>query len=40
MIGEPTMVMDSAGLWWVTSWIEGGSLIEGPQVCRLPATVP
>ena len=30
------MVMDSEGLhlWWVDSWIEGGSLIEGPQVIK------
>ena len=34
MLGEPTMVMDSEGLWWVDSWIEGGSLIEGPQVIK------
>jgi hypothetical protein len=34
--GGPAMVMDSEGLylWWVDSWIEGGSLIEGPQVIK------
>ena len=34
MVGEPVMVMDSTGLWWVDSWIEGGSLVEGPQVFK------
>jgi hypothetical protein len=34
MLGEPVVVMDSRGLWWVGSWIEGGSLIEGPQVIK------
>ena len=24
--------MDSAGLWWIDSWVAGGSLVEGPEV--------
>eukprot|EP01047_Picozoa_sp_COSAG01_P043381 COSAG01_NODE_3847_length_5644_cov_25.352209_8_plen_40_part_00 len=24
--------MDSSGLWWVESFVAGGSLIEGPEL--------
>ena len=34
MVGEPVMVMDSDGLWWVDSWVPDGTLIEGPQVVK------
>merc|ERR1712013_569425 len=32
--GDKKMIMDSAGLWWVDSWIGGGSLVEGPEIVR------
>ena len=32
LLGERKMLMDSSGLWWVTSFIRGGSLIEGPEL--------
>ncbi len=31
-VGSPVVLMDSTGLWWVDSWTEGGSLVEGPEV--------
>jgi beta-xylosidase len=31
-IGRPAVILDSTGLWWSTSWISGGSLIEGPEI--------
>lgn len=34
LIGEPVMILDSTGLWWIDSWINGGSLIEGPQLIK------
>lgn len=30
--GSATVVMDSTGLWWIDSWVAGGSLVEGPEV--------
>mmetsp|Transcript_11971 Transcript_11971/g.26469 ORF Transcript_11971/g.26469 Transcript_11971/m.26469 type:complete len:475 (-) Transcript_11971:127-1551(-) len=32
--GEPKMIMDSTGLWWVTSFVPDGSLVEGPEVVK------
>lgn len=26
--------MDSTGLWWVDSWVSGGSLVEGPEIVK------
>jgi len=34
LVGEPTMILDSRGLWWVDSWVANGSLIEGPQLLK------
>jgi len=34
LIGSPVMILDSTALWWIDSWIPGGSLIEGPQLIR------
>lgn len=34
LIGEPVMILESTGLWWIDSWVEGGSLIEGPQLIK------
>ena len=28
-VGSPVVIMDSAGLWWVTSWLQGGSPRDG-----------
>lgn len=34
-IGSPVVLMDSTGLWWIDSWVEGGSLVEGPEVVHV-----
>ena len=34
LVGEPVMILDSTGLWWIDSWVDGGSLIEGPQLMK------
>eukprot|EP01036_Dinobryon_divergens_P025769 gene25769-34350_t len=34
-VGSPVVIMDSTGLWWVTSWVQGGSLVEGPEVVQV-----
>lgn len=34
-LGQPVVLMDSTGLWWVDSWVEGGSLVEGPEVVKV-----
>jgi len=31
---QPRVLLDSTGLWWVTSWVAGGTLIEGPSVIK------
>jgi beta-xylosidase len=36
-IGAPVVLMDSTGLWWVNSWVAGGSLVEGPEVVKVGA---
>ena len=43
-IGQPKEIMDSTGLWWVDSWVAGGSLVEvcidrhnSPAVGGLPS---
>ena len=28
------MILDSSGLWWIDSWVDGGSLIEGPEIVK------
>lgn len=33
-IGAPAKIMDSTGLWWVDSWVTGGSLVEGPEIVQ------
>lgn len=33
-VGSPKVVMDSTGLWWIDSWVTGGSLVEGPELIR------
>lgn len=30
----PQVILDSTGLWWIDSWITGGSLIEGPELVK------
>lgn len=32
--GPRRVIMDSTGLWWIDSWVPGGSLVEGPEVVR------
>ena len=32
LLGTRKQLMDSSGLWWVQSFIAGGSLIEGPEL--------
>lgn len=34
MIGSPKVIMDSTGLWWIDSWVAGGSLVEGPEIYK------
>lgn len=34
LLGSPRVLMDSTGLWWVDSWVDGGSLIEGPEMVK------
>lgn len=34
LAGSPRVILDSTGLWWVDSWVSGGSLVEGPEVIR------
>jgi hypothetical protein len=34
-IGSPVVLMDSTGLWWIDSWVSGGSLVEGPEVIKV-----
>jgi arabinan endo-1,5-alpha-L-arabinosidase len=31
-VGSPVQIMDSTGVWWINSWVAGGSLVEGPEV--------
>jgi len=31
-VGAEVVLMDSTGLWWITSFVSGGSLVEGPEV--------
>lgn len=31
-VSAPKVIMDSTGLWWVDSWVNGGSLVEGPEL--------
>jgi beta-xylosidase len=33
-VGSARVIMDSTGLWWVDSWISGGSLVEGPEIIK------
>ena len=33
-LGSPRKIMDSTGLWWVDSWVSGGSLVEGPEIVQ------
>ncbi len=33
-ISSPRIIMDSTGLWWIDSWVNGGSLVEGPEVVK------
>ena len=34
-VGGKVVLMDSTGLWWITSWVSGGSLVEGPEMIYL-----
>jgi arabinan endo-1,5-alpha-L-arabinosidase len=34
LLGAPSVVLDSTGLWWVDSWVVGGSLVEGPELIK------
>lgn len=34
-LSSPQVIMDSTGLWWVDSWVQGGSLVEGPEIVHL-----
>jgi beta-xylosidase len=35
LVGSKKELMDSSGLWWVDSWISGGSLVEGPELIHI-----
>eukprot|EP00035_Acanthoeca_spectabilis_P028106 m.469221 g.469221 ORF g.469221 m.469221 type:complete len:512 (-) comp28285_c0_seq1:210-1745(-) len=35
LLGSPRLILDSTGMWWVTSFINGGTLIEAPEVVKL-----
>ncbi|CAM9838230.1 unnamed protein product [Ectocarpus fasciculatus] len=35
LVGDRKQIMDSTGLWWVDSWVSGGSLVEGPEILKL-----
>ncbi len=32
--GSPVQILDSTGMWWVDSWVAGGSLVEGPEIVK------
>lgn len=32
--GSRQQILDSTGLWWVDSFVAGGSLVEGPEIVR------
>lgn len=34
LVGDKKEVLDSTGMYWVTSWIDGGSLIEAPELVK------
>ena len=34
LLGQRRLLMDSSGLWWVESFVSGGSLVEGPELVR------
>ncbi|CAE7653571.1 unnamed protein product, partial [Symbiodinium sp. CCMP2456] len=34
LVGRRAVILDSTGLWWVDSWVKGGSLVEGPEMVR------
>ncbi len=34
LVDSPKVIMDSTGLWWIDSWVNGGSLVEGPEVIK------
>jgi len=34
LTGEAKVIMDSKDLWWVTSFVPGGSLVEGPELIK------
>lgn len=36
-VGSSRVLMDSTGLWWIDSWVSGGSLIEGPEIIKAGA---
>lgn len=31
---SPIVILDSTGLWWVDSWVDSGSLVEGPEIVK------
>lgn len=33
-LNSPKVIMDSTGLWWVDSWVQSGSLVEGPEIIK------
>eukprot|EP01031_Cornospumella_fuschlensis_P043869 gene43869-53641_t len=33
-LSSPRQILDSTGLWWVDSWVQGGSLVEGPEMIK------
>jgi hypothetical protein len=33
-VAAPCLTLHSSGLWWVTSWVDGGSLVEGPELLK------
>ena len=34
VVSSPEVILDSTGLWWIDSWIDNGSLIEGPELIK------
>jgi len=34
LVGAPVVILDSTGMWWSNSWVNGGSLVEGPEIVK------
>ena len=34
LVGERRELLSSSGLWWAVSFVQGGSLVEAPEMIR------